>query len=157
MVEKAKWERPPADDDVGRRLRLLVESVENQLGEAVSVQRQSPPNASVEIVRLEPSRPDACFAAWIEMGGSELILCVGKGGRWELPRDVESVTFVEGAVEAVIDGRVVEVFAPGRSRVTVTLGNGTQRSSVVANFPWGIIPLPYWRRWGKLVRYSHYW
>jgi hypothetical protein len=156
VSEKPERERPPTDDAVAARLGLLVESVERQLGEAVNIRQESIPNASVETVRLDPQRPDACFVSWAELGVSELILQVGQGGRWELGRDLESVVLIERIVRAVIDGQVTEVRAPGRSKVTVNLDDGTQKSSVGHNAPLGLIPIPLWRRRGRSVSYSPY-
>lgn len=149
-------ERPPVDDEVADRLRLLVQSVEGRLGQAVVVHKDSIRNAPVETLHLGPRRPDACPVSWAEMGGSELVLQVSGGGRWEMARNVESVSFIEQIVGAVIAGRVTEVIAPGHSKVTVTLGDGTEKSSVVHNDLLGLLPIPFWRSRGRSVSFSAY-
>ena len=155
MSEKPTRERPPANDEVAALLRLLIASVERQATDAVSISRQSIPNASVDITEINPRRSDACRLSWIEMGDKELILYVGRGGCWEQSRDVGVVAEIAEIVESVLAGRVTEVRAPGRSSVTVTLADGTQKSSQVRSLG-GILPIPFWRHLGRKVSYAPY-
>jgi hypothetical protein len=155
VSEKPTRERPPTNDEVAARLRLLVASVERQANGAVSNSRQSIPNASVDITEVNPRRSDACRLSWIEMGGKELILYVGRGGCWERSRDVGGAAEIAEIVESVLAGRVTEIRAPGRSNVTATLADGTQKSSQVRSLG-GILPIPFWRRLGRKVSYAPY-
>lgn len=58
--------------------------------------------------------------------------------------------------DALVAGRVSEVFGPGRSRVTVTLADGTSQSELGLTAPAGCLPLPFWTRWGRRVHYTPY-
>ncbi len=105
-------------------------------------------------VHLNPTSAAAIHSGWLEHY-DELLLWVSDGGRWELPRDMESARFVLEVTEAVIGGRVTEVFGPGRSAVTVVLGS-TSVSSSVGQAPRGCLPVPGWTRWGRRVEYAPY-
>lgn len=80
----------------------------------------------------------------------------GDGGRWELDRTDEDVDFIVGVVDAAIAGRIVETFARGRSRVTVTFEDGSTDTETGASAPLGCLPLPLWTRWGEHRRYAPY-
>jgi hypothetical protein len=146
---------PPVDDEVGRQLRGLADRLEEQLGEAATVRRVSRAEAGVSGVDVEPRRATACPVSWVELGDSQLVLQVSRGGRWELCRSVDEVRFIEQVLAAVVAGEVVEVFRPGRSRVVVALAEGERRHSSVGGMS-GCLPLPLWRWWARKVRYSPY-
>lgn len=103
-----------------------------------------------------PARAGACDVCWFDFGSGDIILEVGGGGRWELSRTVEHAAFVEEIVDAVVAGRVVEVFAASRSSVTVTLSDGTVGRTTVNEGPIGCLPLPGWTRWGRRLQYMPY-
>jgi hypothetical protein len=147
---------PPVDDEVARLLRQLADDLERRLGEAAFVKRVSREDVAVSSVDVVPRLATACPVSWVELGSTELNLQVSHGGRWELDRSVDDVRFIERVVEAVLDGKVVEVFRPGRSRVVVTLEDGSERHSSVGEAPLGCLPVPLWRRWGRKVHYSPY-
>ncbi|MBC7597300.1 MAG: hypothetical protein H7288_25835 [Kineosporiaceae bacterium] len=143
------------NDPVGARLVALVNALTSELGTRASVSVQEEPNTPRQ-VDVIPRTDSALPVGWIELG-SELILQAGHhGGRWELKRELEQMDFLEDVVRSVIDGRVTEVFAPGRSRVEVTLRDG----SVVAEAGYatlrGCLPLPGWVRRGRRVHYAPY-
>jgi hypothetical protein len=56
----------------------------------------------------------------------------------------------------VIAGRVVEVIGPSRSRVTVTLADGRTDTTSGATELSGCLPMPFWTKWGRKVRYTPY-
>ncbi|PRY69348.1 hypothetical protein B0I08_10220 [Glaciihabitans tibetensis] len=79
------------------------------------------------------------------------------GGRWELGYDREDVLLAKRLIDAVIAGRVVEYFAPRRSRVDVTFLDGTTASETGSHG----FGLPTFRRraskhWDRTVHYEPY-
>ncbi|MFU8872298.1 hypothetical protein [Micromonospora sp. SL4-19] len=107
-------------------------------------------------VSITPSNPDARAFGWTDFS-DELILGVGDyGGRWELEAGPEDVALLEDIARSVIAGRVREVFAAGRSAVSVTLANGSVETEIGGEVPAGCLPLPFWRRWSRSVQYAPY-
>ncbi|MEV4134590.1 hypothetical protein AB0J72_20765 [Dactylosporangium sp. NPDC049742] len=107
-------------------------------------------------VGITPSRPDACAFGWMDFSDG-LILQVGDyGGRWELDAGPEDFALLEDIARSVIAGRVREVFAPGRSAVSVTLADGSVETEIGNEVPAGCLPLPFWRRWSPSVQYAAY-
>lgn len=108
---------------------------------------------------LHPVNPRSAPASWT-LWGDGIMLQVGKlnrGGRWELDHSLEDVHFIERVLSAALAGRVTETSALARSRVEVILDDGqvvdeTGLEGCLAVF----IPLPGWRRWGKVVRFEPY-
>lgn len=144
----------PADDTVAVALNALKARVADEFGESVNVSTndQTP---SVAVTGIEPSDPDSCPVGWIEMGNDELIVDAGRqGGRWEMPRDMATVEFVERLVAAACAGRVTEQFRGKGARLIATMPGGT----VVRSFVWsaGARSRPFWRREGREVRYRPY-
>ncbi|MCW3838928.1 hypothetical protein ONA70_02310 [Micromonospora yasonensis] len=120
--------------------------------------------ATVEVDRIEggisvgvtPRNPDARAFGWTDFS-DELILGVGDhGGRWELEAGPEDLALLEDIARSVIAGRVREVFAPGRSAVSVTLADGSVETEIGGEAPAGCLPLPFWRRWSRSVQYAPY-
>jgi hypothetical protein len=140
------------DDVIARRLLDLATSVEQSLGSAVRVERRE---LFCGEVRLLPARPDAMSVSWIDFG-DELGLYAGTRGWWELGRDLADVAFVEDVVRSIVAGRVEEVLAPGRSRLVVTMPDGSRTADTGADAPIGCLPLPWWPRWGRRVSYAPY-
>lgn len=136
---------------MGERLAALADRVAARFGDAVQVTR----TGQFPLVSVRPAREGACEVSWIELGG-EVILQVSDGGRWELLRTTEDQELLERMIEAVVAGRVVEVLAPARSSVTVTLADGSTQSSAVRQGLMGCLPLPGWPRWGRTVHYLPY-
>ncbi|SDZ39634.1 hypothetical protein SAMN05444365_1135 [Micromonospora pattaloongensis] len=107
-------------------------------------------------VSVTPRNPDARAFGWTDFS-DELILEVGDyGGRWELEAGPEDVALLEDIVRSVIAGRVREVFAPGRSSVSVTLADASVETEIGGRGPTGCLPLPFWRRWSRSVQYAPY-
>lgn len=138
-------------DQVGERLAALADRIAARFGDAVEVTS----TGQFPLVSVRPAREGACGVSWIELSG-EVILQVSDGGRWELLRTTEDLELLERIVEGVVAGRVVEVLAPARSSVTVTLDDGSTQSSGVRQGLVGCLPLPGWRRWGRTVHYLPY-
>ena len=78
----------------------------------------------MQVVDVEPANTDCLSVTWWD-DGHELGLQAGHtGGRWELRRTDADVDFIQAAVEAVIDGRVIETTALARSRVRLRIDTG---------------------------------
>ena len=68
----------------------------------------------------------------------------------------EGLAFLEDVARSVIAGRVREVMARGRSRVAVTLADGSAETETGYEGLAGCLPLPLWRRWSRAVQYAAY-
>lgn len=95
------------------------------------------------------------WVSWIDFG-VDLGLYAGTRGWWELDRDLDAVAFIEDVVRSIIAGRVYEVLGPARSRLVVTLPDGSHAHDTGYDAPLGLLPLPLWPRWGGRVRYTPY-
>ncbi|MEU5946787.1 hypothetical protein ABZ793_14640 [Micromonospora sp. NPDC047465] len=120
--------------------------------------------ATVEVVGIKggisvdvtPCNRDARAFGWADFS-HELILQVGNyGGRWELGAGPEDVALLEDIARSVIAGRVREVFAPGRSAISVTLADGAVETEIGGKAPAGCLPLPFWQRWSRGIQYAPY-
>jgi hypothetical protein len=145
------WE--PREDRVARRLKGLADELELDLGPAVRVERD-PLRRSVT---LTPARQDALGVTWTDFGTElQVETASGFGGRFELSRTDEDVDFVEAVVRSVVAGRVVEIFARDRSRLSITMPDGSREVETGYQGLRGCLPLPGWPRWGRAVRYAPY-
>ena len=109
--------------------------------------------------RLQPVNPESVPVSWM-LFGDEIVLEVGRlyrGGRWELDRSIEDVHFVERVVNAAVAGKVTETSALARSRVEVTFEDGqVVRETGYEGCRAVLVPLPGWRRWGRVAHYEPY-
>lgn len=122
------------------RLSALGARLEQDFG--ADVERAVDGWLSVHVV----PRAGACPFYWVA-SDDELLFGMGDGGcRWELSHDTADIDFVEAAVEAAVAGRVHEVFGPGRSQLTVRLGDGVTDRTSCATAPVGCLPVPFWTR-----------
>lgn len=146
---------PPEADATTRRLWAFASELEQSLGGAVRVEHQDVGGYAGFLIR--PTRSDALGIQWFEFG-CEVILATsgGLGGRWELDRKDADMAFLEDVVRSVIAGRVVEVSAADRSRVEVTLSDGTLAVEVGSSGCRSILPKPGWQRWGTRTEYAPY-
>jgi hypothetical protein len=136
------------------------------LGLATQLARELTDVADVGIERLHsglsvtitPANPRARAFGWADFSDSEeIFLQVGEyGGRWELRPVPEDLTFLADVAWSVIAGRVREIFARGRSLVTVTMPDGSVETEVGHEGLTGCLPLPFWRRWSRSVQYAPY-
>lgn len=79
------------------------------------------------------------------------------GGRWELGYDSGDLALAKALLGAATAGNVIETTALGRSKVDVTLTDGT----IVTETGYDgclmiLIPLPGWKTWGRTTRYEPY-
>lgn len=75
-------------------------------------------------------------------------------GNWTAP-DAD-MDFLEAVVHSVIVGRVVGVSAVDRSRVEVTLADGTVAVEVGSSGFRSLLPKPGWQRRGTRTEYAPY-
>lgn len=138
-------------DEVAQRLEALHDAL---VGDLAGVSRVVRHGEGVDVL---PDRPGALAFCWVDFGDSLQVETLGgQGGRWELDRTLEDVGVVEEVARAVLEGRVTETFAPGRSVVRVTRPDGTQLSETGYQAAVGCLPLPAWPRWSRTVRYPPY-
>ena len=133
------------------RLAAVADGIEARFGAAVHVDRRTD-SASVTI-----TPPDgACPLHWIDVG-DELIFGAGEEHcRWELGKETADLDFIEAVVEAVVAGRVWEVFGPARSQLTVHLLDGTEARAGQASGARGCLPVPGWAHRGRRLAYRPY-
>lgn len=119
-----------------------------------SMDRGRPP--SIRSVLLRPHNPAALAVAltceqWV-------VVEVGRvGGRWELGYEDADVEQAKRLLDAAVAGRVAETFALGRSRVVVTLADGsTETETGYQGCLTSLVPLPGWKRWGRTTQYEPY-
>lgn len=141
------------DDAIGLRLAELAANLERELQDVASMEREDLGRGSWV---LTPNDQDAVGVAWIDWGDAlHLEMLGGHGGRWELGRDDSDLSFLIDVVEAVVEGRVTETFGVRRSRVTVTMPDGSSESETGSG-PGGSLPRPFWARRGRVKRYPPY-
>lgn len=105
---------------------------------------------------MTPRKEGALALYWFDTGEElQVETGGGLGGRWELGRSEEDAAYLEDIVRSVIAGQVVEVSGPGdRSRVTVTLSDGTKDAETGYVGLSGCLPRPGWKRLGRHIRYQ---
>jgi hypothetical protein len=110
---------------------------------------------NVGITSVTPP-PGACPLSWLDWG-DEISFGVGTGaGAWELSPTAEDLRFMQDVIDAVVVGNVSEVFARGRSQVTVRLKSGSPAVTTASVAPLGCLPMPFWTRRGRRVHYLGY-
>lgn len=131
----------------------LARELAAELGDAATVDIEA--FADGISVTMKPVDPAARSIWWVDFAGNVVLQAGEQGGRWELdlPMDLE---FMGDLARSVIAGRVVEVFARGRSRVTVTLADGSSETETGYDGCAGCLPLPFWRHWSRAVHYAAY-
>lgn len=137
-----------------RRLKDFACDLQRSLGSAATVLTD---NSQWMSTYLTPARSTALGVSWIEFG-DEVILETpgGLGGRWELGRSTQDMDFLEDVVRSVVAGRVVEVTAGDRSRLEVTLADGSLAVETGSVGLRSLLPKPGWRRWGRRITYAPY-
>jgi hypothetical protein len=142
-------------DGTTRRLKDLARDMQQSLGSAATVVTDdSDPWAAAD---FRPTRPEALGISWVELG-DEVVLSTarGLGGRWELGRSPEDMDFLQDVVSSVVAGRVVEVRAGDRSRIEVTLADGSVAVEIGGVGLRSLLPKPGWQRWGRRIEYAPY-
>jgi hypothetical protein len=146
---------PDAPDEVAVRLAALAEELAEELGEHATVQVE-PTGPNEVLTTITPTSRRALSVQWCDEGEMLDLTAGHNGGSWcFLDRDLDRVDFIEQVTRSVIAGRVVEIFAYGRSRVQVTLEDGTLVEETGGDLR-GCLPLPRWPRWGRRVHYAPY-
>ena len=129
----------------------MVSAMHTRFPSFVEVNDEGPVSVSI--------RPNdgACPMYLVDLR-TEFVLGVGRAGcRWELGLTQDDLAFARSTWDAVVAGRVNEVFGPGRSRVRVQLPGGLEREARWAEFPAGCLPVPRWTRNRKrTIRYAAY-
>lgn len=143
----------PTSGASARTLRI-ARALSGELAGAADVTiAEISPGISVNVV---PHRAGARSVGWADFG-SEIVVQVGEfGGRWVIGGDDEDLAFLEDIVRSVIAGRVSEVFAVARSRVVVTLADGSREAETGYDGLAGCLPLPLWPRWSRKIQYLPY-
>ena len=104
-----------------------------------------------------PRNPGALGISWDDWGTELQVQTATRfGGRWELPRSADAVAFIESVVRAVVAGRVREVRVSDRSRIFVTLSDGSKVTETGSIGFLSILPKPGWTRWGRHIQYLPY-
>lgn len=107
-------------------------------------------------VTITPANARARDFGWADFT-EEIVLKVGDlGGRWQLAGAPDDLAYLEDVARSVIAGRVREVLAPGRSRISVTLADRTVETETGYDMPAGCLPLPFWPRWSRTIQYEPY-
>lgn len=139
-------------DALRQRLDRFADDLASHLPGMVEVER-----TDCLAVTLQPIRTEALPVTWFDDGDSLQVETLGgPGGRWELGRTDADAALLEDIVRSVVAGRVQEVYGPNRSRVAVTLANGTTAVVTGHEGLTGCLPRPRWRQHGKVVRYASY-
>jgi len=145
-------------DELGSRLESLADRLEKNYAGFCQVERQVSDEPGIRSVWITPTNTAASPMGWEDLGSQlQVYAGSGEGGCWELDRNVEVVDALEEFVLAVADGRVAEVFGPGRSRVEVVMTDGETAVETGYRAPVGCLPVPGWARRGRRVRYQSYW
>lgn len=143
-------------EEVQARLDALAHDLTEELAGYATVGRRG--SSGRKLVDVEPVASAALGFTWTEFlqqpEGALQVEAGHHGGRWELAATLDDVKFIEDVSRAVIAGRVVETFGPGRSRVDVTLLSGEVVSETGYVTPRGCLPLPGWVRRGRSVTYA---
>lgn len=142
----------PMVDDSHWDCAAEMANLEAELAGIADVDRKTPMPGCVR-VEVSPRNPASLPITWTLLG-EEIIVESGRhGGRWELARTPDDVAFMRGLVRSIAAGRVRETFGPKRSRVEVTLEDGTTVSETGYA---SLLPRPGWRRGGHTVVYESY-
>jgi hypothetical protein len=141
-------------DAVAVRLEGLANDLERTLGASAVVVRQQPGGRDVVVT---PVRRDALGVSWFDTGEElQVETANGLGGCWELGRDEEDAAFLDNIVRSVVAGRVLEVSAGDRSRVEVTLADGSVAVQTGRVGLRSLLPKPGWKRSSERVQYAPY-
>jgi hypothetical protein len=143
------------EDDVAVRLDALADEIERSARGAVQVERET--YGWGRSIRVTPP-DDRSLGLWWLVSPDELIVeTTGThGGRWELDHSTADLAFAEDVVRSVVAGRVREVRVSDRSRVSVTLADGSDAVETGGEGCRSVLPKPFWTRWGRHIQYLPY-
>jgi hypothetical protein len=136
--------------EVDAQLAELGHGLGEELRSVADVQRQD--FGSHRAVRVMPRRAGCAPVAWTYAGFLQVDVGSGHGGgRFESDGyETADADFIEAVVLAAVDGRVAETFIGKRSKVTVTLDDG----SVINESGGPSLPWPWLRR--RSIQYQPY-
>ncbi len=140
-----------SDDEPDQSLSDL----ETRLSEVADVCRETLEHGVVA-VDVTPSNPEALGMTWMVSKDDIQFQAGHEGGRWELANTREDLARMVRLASAVAHGHVREIFGPRRSRVEVTLEDGTTETETGYSAVAGLLPVPGWRRRGRTVKYASY-
>ncbi len=143
-----------ANDELDEAGQALAE-LEAELSEFAHVGRETLEHGIV-MVDVTPPKPDALCMTWLVMKDEIVFQAGHHGGRWELAKTPEDVAWMARVASAVAHGRVRETFGPNRSRVEVTMEDGTSETETGYSPGSGWLPAPGWKRKGRTVEYASY-
>jgi len=144
---------PYLHDIVGDTAEITIEDYWASEADG-SVDHDQPPS-----IRSAYIRPHNAAALPMDITCEQwIVIELGRiGGRWELGYDSDDLALAKALLGAAAAGRVTETTALGRSKVDVTLTDGTILSETGYDGCLTIlIPLPGWTTWGRTKRYEPY-
>lgn len=140
------------DNEPPDEIDAVLAEMESDLGPIAEITREAQGPGFVTL-SVAPRNPKA-RPIWLCYADDEIIIEAGSpGGRWELQRTPEDVAFLIDLVQSITAGRVREILGPKRSRLEVTLADGT---TVAETGYRSVVPRPGWRRRGPTVEYESY-
>jgi hypothetical protein len=149
----------PPPESVAGLLAQLADRLSVELAGAATVESTEFLDGGGVGWDLRPVNPRSVPVTWL-LWGDGILLQVGRldrGGRWELDHSVDAVRFVESVASAAVAGRVTETSALSRSRIEVTVDDGrVVHETGLEGCLAVLVPLPGWRRWGKVERFQPY-
>jgi hypothetical protein len=146
---------PGGEDDVAVRLDALADVIQRSNCGAVQVEREA--YGWGRSVRVTPPDGRSLGLWWLVSTDQLIVETAGThGGRWELGLSARDLAFAEDVVRSVVAGRVREVRVSDRSRVSVTLADGSEAVETGGEGCLSIFPKPLWTRWGRHVQYLPY-
>ena len=92
---------------------------------------------------------------WSDAGG-EIEVVVGDHGWRRIGREPLDPELLRVVCDAVVGGDGHQVCAPGRALLTLT-PSGRPAIRLTVRTGWtGLVPLPFWTRWGRRTQYAPY-
>lgn len=136
-------------------MSALETRLRDELRGLATVTRERSEDGRVEGVHVEPRNPRSIDFSWFDHGDHHVSIG-GWGNRWELDDDAESAVLAADLARSVVEGRVWQVCARGRSLLVVTLPDGTQWHDTTYTAGAGLRPILGWRRTGAKTSYEAY-
>lgn len=146
----------PIPSEAGETLDALTEFARGRARDAATYKRSRLVEYPIAVLDIKPIDKRACPINII--AEQFLVVTVGSiGGQWSLSYSDGDVAFAKQIIAAVVAGNVTERFAFARSRVTVTLDDGTsERQTGYDGCLSLLVPQPGWTRWGRLATFGPY-
>ncbi|SFB25837.1 hypothetical protein SAMN05421867_111137 [Cellulomonas marina] len=120
------------------------------------VRRELPDDSGiVEGVDVDPHREDAVGVWWMH-SAEDIIVGLGKGRGWELPRSVETVEVVRSVVRQAVAGQIEVGRGRGVTLYRVRTSDGVVREDTHEGWAAFLLSMP-WRpkmRWNDAAPYD---